>query len=303
MTSRTFLWLAAAAGIGIGIGLAAWFSAGRQGETDAVAGAPAAPAYVRQDAPSGQRWFSSVLQQTGADSPAPAGKAAPQPDAVYGRNGRVVDLDGKNVVDYIASRVGAARSGDVKAAYEVYQAASICAANEDPVADYHDPAERAAFLRERAGLVKLCAGMSGAQVQERMGFLGAAARAGHLGAQVDFYMEGPYGREVDIGANPDDAAVKQWKTEALTHLEQAGAKCDHFSLALLSTVYDAGQLTERDMAKSMAYSIAADVPRKKVQTEEQLRARFGEELSAEQFASARQLGAQLARQACPAGSF
>ena len=90
----------------------------------------------------------------------------------------------------------------------------------------------------------------------------------------------------------------QWKQESLGHLKQAGGKCAHFALALLSNVYDAGLLTERDMHLSMAYSIAAAVPRNKPLSEEQLRLRFGEELSAADFTGARQLGAQLAQQAC-----
>lgn len=292
MTSRTFILIAAAAGT---VWLAAWLHE-EPAATPAPASAPTATAQAVPAAPPGQqRSMSSALTLASTGS----ALTAPLADAVYGRNGRIVELGGKNVADYIAARMGAARSGDVKASYEAYQAASICAANDDPVADYHDPAERAQFLRARERTVALCAGMSAAQVQERMGFLAAAARAGHLGAQVDFYMEGPYGRAVDIDQNPDDPIIQQWKTDALTHLERAGSTCDHFSLATLSTVYDAGQLTARDMGTSMAYSIAADVPRKKVQTEEQLRARFGEELSAEQFASARALGAQLAHAACP----
>lgn len=293
MKSTTIFWLVAGAGV---LGLAAWLAGGQADAEPAVVAAVAAPARPAI-APGQQRWFSSVLQAApgGEDPGAPALRA----DPVYGRNGRVVDLDGKNVAQYLAARMGAARAGDVTAAYQVYQAASICAANDDPVADYHDPAERDRFLQERKRLVALCAGLSAAQVQERLGFLGSAARAGHLGAQVDFYMEGPYGRAVDIAQDPADPTVKQWKADALAYLEHAGGQCDHFSLALLSTVYDAGQLTGRDMVKSMAYSIAADLPRNKVQTETQLRSRFGDELSAAQFAAAQQLGAQLARQACP----
>lgn len=296
MKSTTIFWIVAGAGV---LGLAAWLAGGQpDGQPDDNRDVPAVAAPARPaNEPGPQRWFSSVLQAapSGEDLVAPTPHASP----VYGRNGRAVDLGGKNVAHYIAARIAAARGGDVAAAYDVYQAASICAANDDPVADYHDPAERDQFLQERKRVVSLCAGLSAAQVQERLGFLGNAARAGHLGAQVDFYMEGPYGRVVDIAQNPDDPTVKQWKTDALAHLEQAGGQCDHFSLALLSTIYDAGQLTERDMVKSMAYSIAADLPRNKVQTEQQLRSRFGDELNAEQFAGAQQLGAQLARQACP----
>jgi hypothetical protein len=111
-------------------------------------------------------------------------------------------------------------------------------------------------------------------------------------------MEGPYGRDFDIGENPDDPIVTKWKADALTYLKDAGNKCDHFALALLSTVYDAGQLTARDPGSSMAYAIAAAVPRKKPVTEAQLRERFGEDLSAADFASAEQRGANLASAAC-----
>lgn len=272
--------------------LGAWLVAGRQ-DVDAATAAPAVAAAVPQPAAFGQGgWFSATPQ---ADGP-----PAHEPGAtVFGRNGRAIDLGGLNVARYIASRVGAARSGDAKAAYEVYQAESICAANDDPVADYHDPAEKAQFLREREGLVKLCAGLSPAQVQERLGFLGTAARAGQVAAQVDFYMEGPYGRQFDMAQNADDPTVRQWKQDALGYLLQAGGKCDHFALALLSTVYDAGQITQRDPRTAIAYRVAAAVPRKKAVNEEQLRSEFGDQLSPADFAAALQLGAQMARQACP----
>ncbi|MES2319640.1 MAG: hypothetical protein V4631_19335 [Pseudomonadota bacterium] len=286
MNSRIILALTAVACV------AAWLLTRDQESDRATPPGPIAP--TAQLATIGQAgWFSSMSQAAGP--PATAGSGA----QVHGRNGRAIDLGGLNIAQYIASRVGAARSGDPKAAYEVYQAESVCATNADPVADYQFPAEREKFLRERAGLVKLCEGLSPAQVQERLGFLGTAARAGHIGAQVDFYMEGPFGREFDMAENAADPAVKQWKADAIGYLKQAGDKCDHFALALLATVYDAGQLTERDMRSSMAYSIAAAVPRKKPMSEEQLRSRFGDEMSAEDFHRARQLGEQLALQACP----
>lgn len=225
--------------------------------------------------------------------------AQPSATLVNGRNGRGVDLGGKTVAAYVGERIARARSGDAQAAYEVYQAESICAANQDPVAEYQDPAEREIFLRERENLVKLCIGVSPAQVQERLGFLNTAARAGHLKAQIDFFTEGPYGHEYDMEAGATDPIVIKWKDDALSYLKQAGNQCDHFALATLSNVYDAGSLTGRDVRTSMAYAIAAAVPRKKVLTEEQLRSRFGDELNAADFDSARQLGAGLAAQACP----
>lgn len=279
---------------GLGIWLAALLRAA-DAEVPAAAVQPAPAATLAEP-----RWFSSV-----PDAAAPnlghsiaAGKKA----NVYGRNGRVIELGGLNIAQYIGTRIAAARSGDPKAAYEVYQAESVCAANDDPVAEYADPAELAAFQAERKELAALCAGISPAQVQERLGFLNLAARAGNKAAQIDVYMEGPYGRSVDLAQNPDDPIVRQWKADALAYLKQAGDQCDHFALALLSTVYDAGQLTGRDMRSAMAYSIAAAIPRQKPLTQAQLRDRFGEDLSAEEFAGALALGEQLGRQACPGRS-
>ncbi|CUI08617.1 hypothetical protein [Massilia antarctica] len=276
---------------GLGIWLAGAIAAG-DGAPPPAAARPAAATVA------GPRWFSSV-PAPGAANPGP-GMLADRKTTVYGRNGRIIDLGGLSIAQYIGIRIAAARSGDTKAAYDVYQAESVCAANDDPEADYHDPAELAAFQRERKELAALCAGMSPAQVQERLGFLNLAARSGNKAAQIDVYMEGPYGRSVDLTQNPDDPIVKQWKDEALAYLKQAGDQCDHFALALLSTVYDAGQITARDVRTSMAYSIAAAIPRKKPVTQEQLRDRFGEELSGDDFSDALALGEQLGKQACPA---
>lgn len=283
------------AAAGLGIWLAAGMCAPDPLPSDAAARpAPAAAALAEP------RWFAS-LPGGGAVNPDPApvgGGKAP----VYGRNGRIVELGGLTIAQYIGKHIAAARSGDARAAYDVYQAESVCAANNDPVADYADPAELAAFQAEREELATLCAGISPAQVQERLGFLNVAARAGNKAAQIDIYMEGPYGRSVDLDQHPDDPIVRQWKDDALAYLKQAGNQCDHFALALLSTVYDAGQLTTRDMRSAMAYSIAAAIPRQKPLTQEQLRERFGEELSAGDFSAALALGEQLGQQACPAGA-
>ncbi|MDQ1816342.1 hypothetical protein RBA41_23885 [Massilia sp. CCM 9210] len=277
---------------GLGIWLATGLLAG-QAPAPVVAPRPAAAATL-----AAPRWFSSV-PEAGAARPGP-GMLSQKKAPVYGRNGRVIELGGLSIAQYIGTRIAAARSGDARAAYEVYQAESVCAANEDPVADYNDAAELAAFQAERMELTALCAGISPAQVQERLAFLNLAARSGNKAAQIDVYMEGPYGRSVDLTQNPDDPIVKQWKDDALAYLKQAGDQCDHFALALLSTVYDAGQITARDLRTSMAYSIAAAIPRKKPVTQEQLRDRFGEELSADDFAGALALGEQLGKQACPA---
>lgn len=279
--------------------LGVWLAAGIRTPDPLPSSAGAGPARAAS-ALAEPRWFAA-LPDGGAHKPGP-GLAGSNKAPVYGRNGRVVELGGLTIAQYIGKHIAAARSGDARAAYDVYQAVSVCAANDDPVAEYADPAELAAFQAERKQLATLCAGISPAQVQERLGFLNQAARAGNKAAQIDIYMEGPYGRSMDLDQNPDDPIVRQWKEDALANLKQAGKQCDHFALALLSTVYDAGQLTTRDMRSAMAYSIAAAIPRQKPLTQEQLRERFGEELSAEEFSGALALGEQLGKEACPAGA-
>ncbi len=188
--------------------------------------------------------------------------------------------------------------GDLKAVYEVYQALSICANNDDPVADYDQAPQREAFLRERESLKAMCVGVSPAQVQERLRFLTTAAAGGNAAAQIDFYTEGPNGHPFDPAQLAADPTVRQWRDDALGHLSSAAGHCDTFALGLLATVYDAGLLTERDMKRAMAYSVADAAARKVTLSDEHLRSRFGSELSNAEFDAARQEGMRLAGANC-----
>jgi hypothetical protein len=249
-------------------------------------------------APGKGSWMDPRMLATRASVSADDFVAAPA-TVFYGRNGRPVDIKGKDAAAYIAERAARARTGDLKAAYEAYQAASGCAAAEDPLPDFFSDAERQAAERERGSIRMLCANVSPAQLQERMRFLGQLADAGNRDAQVDFYMEGPGGKPADMQARADDPEVRQWKQQAITYLEQAGAGCDQFALGLLSNAYDAGQMVERDPGRSMAYAIASNAARRHPLSEQQLRQRFGEELAPADFNAAMQAGAQLAASSCP----
>jgi hypothetical protein len=292
MQIRTIVILAAAAtAAGLGAVLAL-----RTGPEPSQPAAPAAPAIAA--APAKGSWMDPRMLAARGAGPADDFVAAPA-TVFYGRNGRPVDFGGKDAAAYIAERAARARTGDLKAAYEAYQAASGCAAAEDPLPDFFSESELQAAERERDRLRKLCANVSPAQLQERMRFLGQLADAGNRDAQVDFYMEGPGGKPVDLQARADDPDVQRWKEQAVAYLQQAGAGCDQFALGLLSNVYDAGQLVARDPGRSMAYTIASNAARRHPLTEEQLRRRFGEELAPADFNAAVQAGAQLAASSCP----
>jgi hypothetical protein len=257
---------------------------------------PPAPVPQRAGAPA-RHW----LAPPPVAAPARADFVAAPRSPLYGRNGRPVDLHDEDVATYIARRNGAARTGDMRAAYEIYQAASVCAANADPLPAFAVAAERVQAEAERRRVQALCAGVSAVQLQERMAFLVRAADAGNRDARIDFFMEGPMGRPTDLDAQADDPQVQAWKRQALGYLQQAGAECDHFALSLLANAYDLGQLVPRDPRMTMAYAIAAAAARHVALTEAQLRARFGEELTGADFAAALQEGSLLARQDCPAG--
>jgi hypothetical protein len=258
---------------------------------------PPAPAPRPQAGAAARQWFAPPPRS----APARADFVTPPQAPLYGRNGRAVDLHGEDVATYIARRNAAARTGDMRAAYDIYQAASVCAASLEPLPEFAVAAERAQAEAERRRVQALCAGVSAVQLQERMAFLARAADAGNRDARIDFFMEGPPGRPADLDAQAGDPQVQAWNQQALGYLQQAGAQCDHFALSLLANAYDLGQLVPRDPRMTMAYAIAAAAARHVTLTEEQLRARFGDEVTGADFAAALQAGSRLAREDCPAG--
>jgi hypothetical protein len=225
--------------------------------------------------------------------------AAPSSVLLRTRSGHGIELHGDDVAACIARRSAAARTGDARAAYEIYQATSLCAAAEPALLEFEMPAERAEADAERRQVRVLCARVSPAQVQERMAFLARAAQAGMRAAQIDFFMEGPAGRTPDTDVAPDETQLQAWREQALGFLRQAGARCDAFALSLLANAYDLGQLAPRDARTAMTYAIGAAAARGAALPEAQLRARFGALLAPGEFEAALQAGAALAHQACP----
>lgn len=222
----------------------------------------------------------------------------PPATAVYARNGRQVDLGGLTAQQYIAKWNSLARAGDKDAAYNVYQATAVCAGIEEPAPAYNSAAELERFLDERKKLQALCADVNPAQLQERLSFLALAARAGKVEAQIDYFMEGPYGRDIDLANSADDPLVQHWKTEAVTELKSAAGQGEPFALALLAQVYDAGELLPRDAKLSLAYKVADADARNSALSEEQLRRNAGAQMSDAEFAGALQTGRQIASACC-----
>ena len=216
---------------------------------------------------------------------------------LYGRNGRELDFGGLTAAQYIDKHAVAARRGDAYAAYEVYKAESVCAVGNEAAPQFDLPAQHAKFLQERQTLATLCAQVSPAQIQERLGFLSQAARSGLREAQIDFYIEGPYGRAVD-NFNNDDPILKDWREEALGHLQAASAQCDPYAMGLLANAWDAGDFGKRNVGLAAFFSAAEAQTRRVEFSVSQLSRRFGDELSPEQIESSLKAGQEMARDAC-----
>ena len=237
---------------------------------------------------AGNAWFSAALL-----APRPAAMPEQEPARpLVARNGRIVDLNGQDVAQYIAQREGAARMGDIKAAYEVYQAEALCANLDAPLPDTQDAADLEQLTRTRARQRASCANISPAQVQERLHYLKLAADAGNANAQIDYAMEAP------AALNPDDQAYAQWQQDAMHYLKTAGTHCNADALGLLSNAYDAGSLAERDPVQAMVYGIAAARARHIDKTPAQWVQQFGEGLSEADTDAALKQGMQMADGAC-----
>jgi TPR repeat protein len=227
--------------------------------------------------------------------------AAPEEaDLLYGRNGRYIHLGGLTVADYVKARMADARMGQAKAAYEVYAALSLCTAAEGAAAVTEREPLQADDLRERAQRQRVCAQVSPAQVQERLQFLAVAARRGVPQALMDYYTEGPYGRDVDPEQMQHDPLAQQWRTQALAYLQQAAAQCEPRAYRLLATQYETGELSAADARQALAYSVAEAQAMHKPVNASHLRRRYGGQLKPEELISAQQQGLNIAKVDCGA---
>jgi hypothetical protein len=217
---------------------------------------------------------------------------------LFGRNGREMDFEGLTAAQYIAKWSVTARTGNKEAAYKTYQAESVCANKDEPLAEYATEVERGQALREKKELANICEGVSLAQVQERMQFLTLAAQAGNTQAKIDFYMEGPSGQSANPADGADDPGLQQWKESAVKNLQEAAAHGEPFALALLAQNYYSGELTPSDLKMSLTYTVADEVARNVTLSPTQLRSRFGAQMSDADFQNALQSGEQIANECC-----
>jgi len=196
-----------------------------------------------------------------ASPPTPA--SAPLPAAPALRPLRAPVRSAPAATAELDRAVAAARLGDRRAGYAAYRLLSPCAESA-------------------------CPGVPLSLVNERLRFLGEAARAGVAGAQIDFFLEGPDARQA-----ADDAALQAWREQALGGLKDAAAQCEPFAMGQLATLLDAGELAPRDAATAVAYAVAEGQLRRRPPSDESLRDRLAEPMADADLAAARVQGLGL----------
>ena len=262
------------------------------------------PAPMTLDAASASGLRSSEGGASGFSQLEPSGATGPANQvrpSLIGSGGRIIDLGGKTVAQYVAQYEGAARLGDAAAAYKVYLAESLCAAGSaqrDMVEGDH---ASSAASTAQVDTAHLCAAVTSAEVQERLKFLALAARTGQAGAQVDFFLEGPdgTGKIPSVGADPESPDVKRWKDDALDHLKDAAGQCDPLAAGLLATSYSSGKFNAQDPSQAIAFDLLAAAAGNGKWSRARLQAQFGAGMKAGVFEAAYADGVQAAREACP----
>lgn len=223
---------------------------------------------------------------------------ADAPPVWIGSSGRAVQLHGQTVAQYLSQWEHAARMGDPQAAYQAYLALSICATEQEPSPAPQDAYQRAQFDQEYKAVGLVCTNISPALVQERMHFLGTAAKAGVREAQIDFYMEGPNGKTINLAKTSTDPTVLEWKADALHYLQMAGAHGEPFAFGLLANAYYTGTLAPRDAKLALTYAAAEAQLRHHELTQAQVQRRYQAMLNPAEMALALSEGKDMAQRCC-----
>ena len=214
------------------------------------------------------------------------------------------ELDGLAVRAFVDRWSHAARTGDTRAAYRVYQAEALCARADENErvlrgpSSLRDDETRASIAAWARSLRNLCDAVSPAEVDERLHFLLVAAQSGIADAQIDFYFEGPYGKPYELRAEDPDPNVIAWKARAIDFLKQAAMQNNRDALEFLSLAYFNGVVVPQDFETALTYDIALARANHKDPDLALLATQLIRQLPESSVARARTAGEALYRQCC-----
>jgi hypothetical protein len=121
------------------------------------------------------------------------------------------------------------------------------------------PGFRGMNEQEKQHDTKLCGGMTERLRLSRLDSLGIAAKAGVLGAAVEFAKEGPFGDSSALKTRSSDPLVQEWMAVARAQLVSAAeAGTDSIAIAYLAGQhYNGSDLFEKNIRLAYRYDIAA----------------------------------------------
>jgi hypothetical protein len=111
---------------------------------------------------------------------------------------------------------------------------------------------------EKNGEMRLCSGLTERMKTSRLDHLAYAAKNGAQGADVTFFVEGPFGDRSALDSRPDDPLVMEWKKQAIAQLTENAGNGNHASLTVLANEYETSSgVAENNPSLALTYAFAA----------------------------------------------
>jgi hypothetical protein len=200
------------------------------------------------------------------------------------------------------------RNGNPQDAFAAYRLAAECASlsEKERIAaglPSELSASRASIESEIQKNKLSCSTLSSIQLNERSELLKIAFEANLPEAVLAYYAAGPMGDTSNLITRSDDPLVLEWRSKAISKLDQLARKGNLEALSTLSTAYQIGQVTEPDLSKAYAYQYAIlEVSRLRGEKaklgQEQVLIAMASHLSPQQVISAKVVGELIASRCC-----
>jgi TPR repeat protein len=191
----------------------------------------------------------------------------------------------------------------------LYRAETICAniVNQKKALEIspdRDPDSREALQASVSAGTAVCRDVSPTQVQERLQYLGLAAKAGLAAAQINYFAEGPFGAERDFSDDNSspNPTIEEWKKNSIGYLTQLAQQGNNTALSYLSVTYEAGEIVPRDLKLALTYEIAGVLAKNADPGNSPVVSRLEKQLSADQVSDALTAATELMRHCCANGS-
>lgn len=171
------------------------------------------------------------------------------------------DAPGETAAQVFERLSRSARRGAPQDAYKAFEIARFCRSTEsftnvlNSVRAGERTNEMLAAMRDtQATVLRTCAGITPAQLDERYELIAIAAAAGVKGATTAFIATGRAGEASRTTLGSQDEG---WKQAAIQYLTRDVVAGDVEAMAMLSHLYTTGDIVDKDLRSALAYRLAA----------------------------------------------